>query len=283
MPISRVRAARLILRLRLVRLFNQLTSGFQRFRRQPVSGKRTATPGKSKLGWFVGGIVALSMIFSFTNIARQAMANMQQRLGSTTVTVAKSGVDAGPSQGWLGAQLGNLSKEEAQALARGEARGAKVTGTVAASPAAKVGLERDDIIIGLDQHDIASARDLIRMVASKAPGTSVELSVLRNGKELKVRVSLAARPTGAVRQQKRVALPAAPGYALPREVLQGSLLEACVLLLATLLMSLASREIAQPDWDVEWLVTFPVPLTTLLGVRILERTLVNPTSSFLSV
>jgi len=276
-PISTARAARLILRLRLARFVNQVVSGFQRFRRVPVSGKRTATPGKSKLGWFVGGLVALSMIFSFTNIARQAMANMQERLGSTTVTVASPG-DTGPPQGWLGAQLSNLTKQEAQALGRSAARGAMVTGTVAASPAAKGGLERGDIIIGLDQHEVASAGDLIRRVAKSAPGASIELFLLRQGKELRVRVLLAARPTGAVSPQKRrMPLPAAPGYALPWEVLQGSLLEACVLLLASLLMSLANREIAQPDWDVEWLVTFPVPLTTLLGVRILERTLINPT------
>ena len=280
-PISAARAAGLILRLRLARLFNQVASGFQRFRRRPVSGKRTATPAKSKLGWFVGGLVALSMIFSFTNIARQAMANMQERLGSTTVT-AKSPVDAGPPQGWLGAQLGTLTKQEAQALGRGEARGAKVTGTVAASPAAKVGLERNDIIVGLDQQVIASPGDLIRSVASKAPGASVELILLRNGREQRVRVLLAARPTGAVGgQHKRVPGPAAPSYALPWEVVQGSLLEACVLLLATLLMALASREIAQPDWDIEWLVTFPVPLTILLGVRILERSLVNPMGLFI--
>jgi ABC-2 type transport system permease protein len=283
-PISAARAARLILRLRLARFFNQVASGFQRFRRGSANSKRTATPGKSKLGWFVGAIVALSMIFSFTNIARQAMANIKERLGSTTttVTVAKSPVDAGAPQGWLGAQLSNLTKQDAEALGRGEARGAKVTGTVAASPAAKVGLERNDIITGLDQQDIANARDLIRIVASKAPGTSVELILWRNGKERRVPILLAARPTGAVSpQHKRLALPVAPGYALPWEVLQGALLEACVLLLATLLMALASREIAQPDWDVEWLVTFPVPLTTLLGVRILERTLVNPTGLFI--
>ncbi len=280
-PISAARAARLILRLRLARFCNQVVSGFQRFRRVPVSGKRTATPGKSKLGWFVGGLVAVSMIFSFTNIARQAVANMQERLGSTTVTVASPGDspgDTGPPQGWLGVQLSNLTKQEAQALGRSAARGAKVTGTVAASPAAKVGLARDDIIIGLDHHDVASAGDLIGLVAKSAPGASVELLLLRGGKELRVRVLLAARPTGVVSpQKKRMPLPAATGYALPWEVLQGSLLEVCVLLLASLLMSLASREIAQPDWDVEWLVTFPVPLTTLLGVRILERTLINPT------
>ena len=79
-PTSALGAARLILRLRVRRLLNQVTSSFQRLRRQPITGKRTATPAKSKLGWFVGSLVALSMVFSLTNLARQAMANIKERL-----------------------------------------------------------------------------------------------------------------------------------------------------------------------------------------------------------
>ena len=52
--------------------------------------------------------------------------------------------------------------------------------------------------------------------------------------------------------------------------------ELAVLMLAGLLMSMASRELTAPEWDLEWLVTLPLPRRTLLGVRILERTLVNP-------
>jgi ABC-2 type transport system permease protein len=44
---------------------------------------------------------------------------------------------------------------------------------------------------------------------------------------------------------------------------------------AVALMSLASRELARPDWDMEWLVTLPAPLSTLLAIRILSRTLLN--------
>ena len=66
-------------------------------------------------------------------------------------------------------------------------------------------------------------------------------------------------------------------FALSPGVLQGCVFETCILLVAVLLMSLASREFASPDWDLEWLVTLPVSLSTLLGVRILERILVNPT------
>lgn len=109
-PTSALSAARLILRLRVRRLLNQVTSSFQRLRRQPITGKRTATPAKSKLGWFVGSLVALSMVFSLTNLAHQAMANIKERLGSTTVSLTTVRPETGPPQGWLGAQLSNLPR-----------------------------------------------------------------------------------------------------------------------------------------------------------------------------
>lgn len=43
-----------------------------------------------------------------------------------------------------------------------------------------------------------------------------------------------------------------------------------------LLMSLGTRELANPDWDMEWLATLPLPLSQLLGVRLCERVLLNP-------
>ena len=78
------------------------------------------------------------------------------------------------------------------------------------------------------------------------------------------------------RKAERTPLPAAPGRFVSPGVLHGATLEACFLLLAALLVALGSRELAQPDWDLEWLVTLPMNLPTLLGVRIVERTIVNP-------
>ena len=269
-PIGPARAARLLVRLRLTRLFNQVTSGLQRFRRKGASGQRGATAGKSKIGWFLGSLVGLSMLFSFTNLAHQALSHMQERLGTTT-TSAKSRPEPAALQGWLGANVDNLTKAEAEALGWEQPRGAKVTASVAASPAAKAGLQRDDIVVALDERDIANAASLIQMVGAKTPGAIVELKLLRNGKERRVRVTLSQRPPApASAQTMRTRLPAAPGYALSSGVLQG-----CVFM-AALLMSLASREFTSPDWDLEWLVTLPVSLSTLLGVRIVERTLVNP-------
>lgn len=50
-----------------------------------------------------------------------------------------------------------------------------------------------------------------------------------------------------------------------------------LLLLLSFMLPLSTREMAQADWDLEWLVTLPAKRSTLLWGRILERTLVNPT------
>jgi len=50
-----------------------------------------------------------------------------------------------------------------------------------------------------------------------------------------------------------------------------------VMWLSSLLLTIASGELAKPDWDLEWLVTLPIRAHTLLWARILERSVVNPT------
>lgn len=42
-----------------------------------------------------------------------------------------------------------------------------------------------------------------------------------------------------------------------------------------ILGALATRELAQPDWDLEWLVTLPMRIPLLLSSRLMERTIAN--------
>ncbi|CAN7551329.1 CPBP family intramembrane metalloprotease [Pseudoduganella sp. LjRoot289] len=46
--------------------------------------------------------------------------------------------------------------------------------------------------------------------------------------------------------------------------------------LVSFLLPLGSHEMAQADWDLEWLVTLPVKRATLLWARLLERSVANP-------
>ncbi|MRV73081.1 CPBP family intramembrane metalloprotease [Duganella sp. FT92W] len=53
-------------------------------------------------------------------------------------------------------------------------------------------------------------------------------------------------------------------------------LQMLMLWLVAVLMPLSSRELAQAEWDLEWLVTLPVQRKALLWGRLLERTVANP-------
>jgi ABC-2 type transport system permease protein len=45
------------------------------------------------------------------------------------------------------------------------------------------------------------------------------------------------------------------------------------------LLTVASGELAKPDWDLEWLITLPIRSDTMLWARILERSVVNPSGA----
>ncbi len=67
----------------------------------------------------------------------------------------------------------------------------------------------------------------------------------------------------------------APGSVWTPGVLRGATFLASVALLAALFVTLASREILRPEWELEWLITLPLPLSTLICGRIAERAFTN--------
>ncbi|NGZ85750.1 CPBP family intramembrane glutamic endopeptidase [Duganella aceris] len=63
-------------------------------------------------------------------------------------------------------------------------------------------------------------------------------------------------------------------------LVQGLTMELSILFVIAVLLPLGSKELAQPDWDLEWLVTMPVRRSTLLWGRVLERSASNITGMF---
>jgi len=274
-PIGAARTAWLLIRLRLQRQINQAIARVERLRRKAASVRRTATPGKSRLGGVLASAIGVSMLFSFTNLAYQAFSHMQERLGSMPTERART---AAGEQGWLGAQIGDVTNEEARASRPARGGGARVVKIIPGGPSEAAGLRAGDLVVSIDGRALADAADLADSIGARAPGSAVELAIVREGKDARLSLTLGRRPAApASGRARRTPLPPAPGHALPLGVLQACALEIVILSVATLLTLLAAREFAAPDWDLEWLVTLPVPLTTLLAVRIAERTLVNPT------
>ncbi len=91
------------------------------------------------------------------------------------------------------------------------------------------------------------------------------------------RPSVATRRPDAGRGTIAMNMPvrAAPGSVWPPGVMRGATFLASMAILAALFLTLASREIVRPEWELEWLITLPLATSTLLACRIAERALTN--------
>ena len=98
------------------------------------------------------------------------------------------------AKGFLGAQLADVTQEEAAKLGWEAPRGAKVVKPVEGSPAAAAGLQPGDIAVTLDGMEIENMAGFIAALKDKGAGAAVKLRLLRGGKEKTVSVTLAARP-----------------------------------------------------------------------------------------
>jgi serine protease Do len=91
----------------------------------------------------------------------------------------------------LGVHLQAITSDIARTMDLPDTRGALVPEVTPGSPAAKAGLQPMDVIRSVDGRDIAQSSDLPPIIGTMAPGTRVELGVLRDGKAVKVPVVLA--------------------------------------------------------------------------------------------
>jgi ABC-2 type transport system permease protein len=152
-------------------------------------------------------------------------------------------------------------------------RGVLINNVIDNGPAKMGGLQPQDVVVKFGANDVRDARDLQRLIGSRPVGTNVEIVLIRNGQELRRIIKLSVLPEDARPLVQRI--PPAPGSALAPGVLRGAAFLATLLLLGALFIVLASREIAQPEWDLEWLATLPLPLSTLLLSRVVERAVTN--------
>jgi serine protease Do len=95
------------------------------------------------------------------------------------------------SRGRIGVQIDRVSKEVAESIGLGQARGALVRGVEPNSPAAKAGLEPGDIIVRFDGKAIERSADLPRLVGNTAPGTASRITIFRRGAQRELSITVA--------------------------------------------------------------------------------------------
>lgn len=98
------------------------------------------------------------------------------------------------TRGYLGVEIRSLDKKMAKAFGLKDTRGALVNSVSPGYPAEKAGMEDGDVIVEIDGRAIEDHLELMNVIAQYAPGSKINIKVMRKGKEKMLRVELTARP-----------------------------------------------------------------------------------------
>ncbi|MDQ5836539.1 MAG: DegQ family serine endoprotease [Acidobacteriota bacterium] len=97
-------------------------------------------------------------------------------------------------RGMIGVGIQKVTADIAQSLGLKEVRGALVSEVQPGSPAASAGVRRGDVIVAFNGQPVADDNSLRNMVARTQPGSPVTFAVVRDGRELQLRATLAELP-----------------------------------------------------------------------------------------
>jgi serine protease Do len=99
------------------------------------------------------------------------------------------------TRGYIGVRIQPVTPEIADSLGMKKVEGALVDEATGDGPAAKAGIKSGDVITQVDGKDVKGSRELARLIAANAPGSSVQLAVLHDGAEKNVSMTLGTLPT----------------------------------------------------------------------------------------
>jgi serine protease Do len=96
------------------------------------------------------------------------------------------------THGYMGVGIADVTPDNSKFFHMDKAVGAVVSQVESDSPGAKAGLKVGDVITLIDGKEVSDASDLQVVVGQKNPGTTINLGVMRDGKNVSVPVTLEA-------------------------------------------------------------------------------------------
>jgi len=114
--------------------------------------------------------------------------NMAQSVMTQLIT------DGKVTRGWLGVTIQNFTPELAKEFGLKKLAGALVTDVFKGSPAETAGVKRGDVILNVNGKDIRNVEALRNMVSQTKVGSSINLKIIRNRKDLNVKVEIVEFP-----------------------------------------------------------------------------------------
>jgi Do/DeqQ family serine protease len=94
------------------------------------------------------------------------------------------------SRGWMGVSIQPVTEELAQSFGLNNARGALVNGVAKGGPAEKAGIRQGDILVAFNGTEVKDSSHLQRIVAESPIGKASKVTIVRDGKQLELTISL---------------------------------------------------------------------------------------------
>lgn len=101
------------------------------------------------------------------------------------------------SRGYIGVSLQPLDAGLAKQFGLNSDKGALIAQVEPNQPGAKAGLKPGDVIVAINGQKVEGINDTTLKVIDHSPGSTITLDIVRDGKHMKVPVTLTARPTAA--------------------------------------------------------------------------------------
>lgn len=153
--------------------------------------------------WKLGAVLAL-VVLAAGGVALTASASTLRPAASMGGALAGEDAQEGPAseaKGWIGIAIAQLNERLAQRLGLAQTSGVVILRVVDGGPAGQAGLKAKDIITQIGGTDVSDVKAAQQAIAAVAPGTTVEITVLRAGEAtpLTATVTTATRPQGPQR------------------------------------------------------------------------------------
>ncbi len=119
---------------------------------------------------------------------------------SNVVTNVLSNLKAGQTvnRPWLGVGIQTLNAALAQSLNLSQTSGVVISTVVADGPAAKAGVQVNDVVTAMDGKSVKAVQDLQTYVNTKSVGNAVTLTIVRGTATQSIAVTLGERPAATV-------------------------------------------------------------------------------------
>ncbi len=115
---------------------------------------------------------------------------------STAKTVMEQIIQTGSVQrGWIGVGVQEMNREVAESFKMpATTRGALVTEVFRGTPADRGGMKVGDVLVAVDGKTVTDSAAMLNLIAALTPGSQATLRVIRETKEIDLKVTVGKRP-----------------------------------------------------------------------------------------